>query len=78
MAQYLHKTSGSLVSKNNDVKYFSIGEECVVYENIEDLYAKVAYYLAHEEERKAIAEAGFKRVKRDFTFKERLEKMLNI
>lgn len=59
-------------------EYFSIGEECVVYENIEDLYAKVAYYLAHEEERKAIAEAGFKRVKRDFTFKERLEKMLNI
>ena len=27
MAQYLHKTSGSLVSKNNDVKYFSIGED---------------------------------------------------
>ena len=27
MAQYLHKTSGSLVSSNNQVKYFPIGEE---------------------------------------------------
>lgn len=57
-------------------EYFAVGEECVVYENIEDLYAKAAYYLEHEEERKRIAQAGYERVKRDFTFKERLGKML--
>jgi spore maturation protein CgeB len=57
-------------------EYFSVGEECAVYENIEDLYAKAAYYLAHEDQRDAVARAGYERVKRDFTFRERLEKML--
>lgn len=57
-------------------EYFSVGEECVVYDNIEDLYVKAAYYLEHEEERQRIARAGYERVKRDFTFKERLQRML--
>lgn len=58
-------------------EYFAMGEECVVYENLEDLYAKASYYLKHEEERKQIAQAGYERVKRDFTFEERLKKMLS-
>ena len=58
-------------------EHFKIGEDCVVYDNMEDLFAKAAYYLAHETERKRIAEAGFERVKRDFTFRDRLERMLN-
>lgn len=58
-------------------EYFVMGEECVVYENLEDLYAKASYYLQHEEERKQIAQAGYERVKRDFTFEERLKKMLS-
>lgn len=57
-------------------EYFTIGEECVVYENLEDLYAKAAYYLKHDTARMQIAQAGYERVKRDFTFKERLGKML--
>lgn len=56
-------------------EYFNVGEELVVYENIEDLFYKAKYYLEHEDERKQIALAGFERVKRDFTFWERLEKM---
>lgn len=52
---------------------FAVGEECVVYESLEDLCAKAAYYLEHEEERKRIARAGYERVKRDFTFRERLQ-----
>lgn len=58
-------------------EHFVLGEECVVYENLEDLCAKAEYYLRHEEERKKIAAAGFEKVKRDFTFEERLLKMLN-
>ena len=58
-------------------EYLDIGKECVVYENIEDLFLKAQYYLTHEEERKSIALAGYERVKRDFTFKERLEKMFS-
>jgi spore maturation protein CgeB len=57
-------------------EYLSVGEECVVYENIEDLYAKVSYYLEHEEERGRIAAAGLERAKRDFTFEDRLRRML--
>ncbi len=59
-------------------EYFVIGEECVVYENIEDMFLKAQYYLNHEEERQRIAAAGLERVKRDFTFKDRLAKMLSI
>ena len=57
-------------------EYFNIGDECVVYENLEDLFLKVSYYLEHEEERKRIARAGYERVVQDFTFRRRLEGML--
>lgn len=56
-------------------EYFAIGEECAVYESMEDLFLKAKYYLEHEDERQKIAAAGFERVKRDFTFRDRLEKM---
>ena len=55
--------------------YFNVVKELVVYENIEDLFYQSKYYLEHEDEREQIALAGFERVKRDFTFRERLEKM---
>lgn len=58
------------------LEYFVPGEECAVYENLEDLYWKADYYLKHEEERKRIAAAGFEKVKQNFTFEERLKKML--
>lgn len=57
------------------MEYFNAGEELVVYENIEDLFYKARYYLEHEDERKQVALAGFERVKRDFTFRERLQTM---
>lgn len=57
-------------------EYFALGEECVVYESIEDLYMKAAYYLSHEDERAQIAAAGFARVKSDFTFEARLRELL--
>ncbi len=57
------------------MEYLDVGRECVVYENTEDMFLKAKYYLEHEEERKQIALAGLERVKRDFTFKDRIEKM---
>jgi spore maturation protein CgeB len=56
-------------------EYFQVGEELVVYENIEDLFYKTKYYLEHEEERRQIAQAGLARVKRDFTFRDRIDRM---
>ena len=48
--------------------YLEPGRECVVYESGDDLVDKVRYYLAHEEERKAIELAGEARVLRDHTY----------
>lgn len=56
-------------------EYFVPDQECVLYESIEDMFMKTQYYLQHDEERRRIAIAGYERVKRDFTFKERLKKI---
>lgn len=58
------------------MEYFSVGEECVVYENMEDLFLKAKFYLTNDEERRRVAAAGYERVKRDFTFADRLDRML--
>ncbi len=41
--------------------YFAEGIDCAMFEGAEELAAKVAYYLAHPEERRRIAEAGHRR-----------------
>ena len=56
-------------------EYFKIDEECVVYDNLEDLYEKTRYYLEHDSVREKIADAGYQRVNRDFTFEDRLQRM---
>ncbi|MBI4095145.1 MAG: glycosyltransferase [Candidatus Liptonbacteria bacterium] len=47
---------------------FTEGKEIVHYRTTGDLILKIKYYLAHKEEREAIAEAGYQRVLRDHTF----------
>ena len=47
---------------------FVDGEEVVLYDSIEDAIHKAMYYLAHEEERRAIAENGRRAVER-FSFR---------
>lgn len=58
------------------VEYFHVGEECEVYESLEDLVLKAEFYLNNEEVRQRIAVAGWERVKRDFSFEERINKLL--
>ncbi len=69
---------GFLISNYQEelTEHFVAGQELEVYENLEDLYAKVKFYLERAECRSRIAVIGLEKVKRDFTFKERLEKML--
>ncbi len=50
-------------------------DACVMYESIGDAYEKAEYYLSHEDERKRIAAKGYEVMKRDFTYRDRLEKM---
>ena len=57
---------------------FTNGEEVVMYESIHDLIDKVRYYLAHEDERRAIAAAGQKKVLEEYSFKKQIERMLGM
>jgi spore maturation protein CgeB len=52
--------------------FYDVGREVVGYRNADDLIDKIRYYLAHDEERLAIARAGFRRVMRDHRMGTRL------
>lgn len=58
--------------------YFKEGEDLVCFDGVEDLKEKVAYYLAHEEERKRIAENGYRKVKEHHTYIERIQYILSV
>ena len=53
--------------------YFKEGEDLVCFDGINDLCEKAEYYLAHEEERLAIAE-----VREHHNYIERINTMLDI
>jgi spore maturation protein CgeB len=50
----------------------------VIYEDVQDLREKAAYYLAHPEERLAIAEAAKAHVLAHHTYEQRLDKLENV
>lgn len=54
-------------------EWFTVGEHLVTYENFDDLREKVNYYLAHSDERVAIAEAAHQHVLKYHTYTKRLE-----
>jgi spore maturation protein CgeB len=53
-------------------EYFELNKEILVYEDLDQAADLIHYYLEHEEERAAIAMAGYKRALRDHTWKQRL------
>jgi spore maturation protein CgeB len=58
--------------------FFEPGREVATFDSRADLLEKVKYYLAHPEQRKAIAEAGCRRAHRDHTYEIRLRRLLEI
>ena len=56
---------------------FADGKEAVYYHSTDDAIAKIEYYLAHAEERIAIARAGFERVHRDYDGEAGFKKLLD-
>ena len=50
----------------------------VLYESVDDLLKKCAYYLRHESERKQIAINGYNKVKEYHTYEVRLQQMFDI
>ena len=57
-------------------EFFTVGEDFVVYENLEDMYAKVNYYLRNDSEREAIARHGEETIRKYYTFRQQMEKIL--
>lgn len=56
--------------------HFTDGEDFVSYSSREDLYAKVVYFLTHENERKEIAANGCRKVRTNHTYEKSLAAML--
>ena len=52
---------------------FRDGQDLVMYNNMEDLEEKTAYYLAHEKERMQIARNGYEAIRKHHTVKCRLD-----
>ena len=57
-------------------EFFEIGKDFVVYESIEDLYAKADFYLRHDTEREKIAQHGYDTICKYYTFRQQMEKIL--
>lgn len=57
-------------------EYFEEGKEIVTFGCAEECMDKIRYYLEHEEERRQIAEAGYRKVKRDFSYGTGLARLL--
>lgn len=51
--------------------------EVVTFETVDEAVEKVRYYLAHEEERWAIARAGYERARREHTYEDRFARMFD-
>lgn len=57
--------------------YFKIDREIVTFDSPGELKSKVDYYLKHDHEREAIAQAGYERVKKDHSLTNRMAIMLD-
>ncbi len=59
-------------------RHFVPGREIVTFNDVNELREKVRYYLDHDGERRAIAEAGRARAHAEHTYVNRLRRMFNV
>ncbi len=57
---------------------FVDGQELVLYTDMEDLKQKVHYYLVHDEERMSIANRGYEKVKKEYSFESKLSEIIRL
>lgn len=57
---------------------FKDGVHLVTYKTLDEAVEKAKYYIAHDEEREKIAQAGFEEVRAKHTFKHRAEEILKV
>lgn len=55
---------------------FEDGKHCVMYNNLDDMVDKAKYYIEHDTEREAIAEAGYRHVIANHTIQHRVNTIL--
>jgi len=60
------------------LSFFVPGEDFVYFEDEADLLKKCEYYLAHEDERAAIAENGHRKASENHSFKRAFDEMLDV
>ncbi|SFS51027.1 glycosyltransferase [Paenibacillus sp. BC26] len=60
------------------VSFYTPDVDIVTYSSPQEMIDKIQYYLAHEEERKAIAMRGMYRTMREHTYGKRIERLLAI
>lgn len=58
--------------------FFEIGREIITFSDFADLKEKIRYYLAHPEERQAIADRAFQKVHAEHTYDLRIKKIINV
>lgn len=58
-------------------RLFVEGKEAAFFESNEELLAKVRHYLANDQERKAVAIAGFERCRKGYSHRDRMAQMLS-
>lgn len=64
--------------KSNLPELFEVDREVVAYHSVEECAEQISYYLAHEEERAAIAAAGQRRTLREHTIDRRMQELVGI
>jgi len=64
--------------KENLHEMFEPGKEVVAYRNAEECAEFIQYYLEHDEEREAIAQAGQERTLREHTWFHRMQELVDI
>ncbi len=57
---------------------FEVGKEIIIYQDDAELLDKIAYYLAHDEERERIAQAGQRRTWQQHLYTHRVQQILKI
>jgi spore maturation protein CgeB len=62
-------------SADNLEEYYQDGREVVIFHDDDELIDKIHYYLAHDEERSAIAQAGYERTLREHTYVHRFREI---
>lgn len=55
---------------------FTDGEDTAMYYGLEDALEKASYYMEHDDIRLSIARKGYEKVKKYYTYEDRLERML--